>query len=55
MKEEILNVITMKDILNKYHIPYEKSMYHCPFHKDKNASAKMYDNSFYCFSCNKTR
>lgn len=55
MKDEILKVISMKDILEKYNIPYKRSMFHCPFHKDKNASAKMYDNSFYCFSCNKTR
>ena len=55
MKDEILKIISMKDILDKYNIPYTRNMYHCPFHKDKNASAKMYDNSFYCFSCNKTR
>lgn len=54
MKEEILNTITMEDVLNKYNIKYRHFMYHCPFHKDHNASAKMYNNSFYCFSCNKT-
>lgn len=54
MREEILNCITMADILNKYGIRTERGMYHCPFHTDKHASAKMYENSFYCFSCNKT-
>lgn len=54
MKDEILKTITMKDILDKYNIPYKRQMYHCPFHKDKTASAKMYSNSFYCFSCNRT-
>ena len=53
MKEEILRIITMKDILDKYGINSNKYMFHCPFHKDNNASAKFYKNSFYCFSCNK--
>ena len=53
MKDQILNCITMKDILNKYSIKVEKGMYHCPFHTDKHASAKCYENSFYCFSCGK--
>lgn len=54
MKDEILNILTMEDILNKYGIKQEKKLFHCPFHKDENASAKAYDNSFYCFSCNRT-
>lgn len=54
MKDEILNVLTMEDVLNKYGIKHRASMFHCPFHKDENASAKMYRNSFYCFSCNRT-
>ena len=49
MKDEILSIITMEDILNKYNIPHKRNMFNCPFHTDKNASAKMYDNSFYCF------
>ena len=55
MKDEILNLLTMQDILDKYNIKYTKTMYHCPFHKDNTASAKMYENSFYCFSCNESR
>lgn len=54
IKDEIKNILTMEDILNKYNISHSKTMFHCCFHKDKNASAKFYKNSFYCFSCNKT-
>lgn len=54
MKEQIKSVITMEDVINKYGIKHNGTMFHCPLHKDKNASAKFYDNSFYCFSCNKT-
>lgn len=54
MKDEILNTLTTKDILNKYGIKMKKNMFSCPFHgKDKNPSAKAYDNSFYCFTCHK--
>lgn len=53
MKEEILNFITMEDILNKYNIANRHSMFSCPFHADKTPSAKAYKNTFYCFSCNR--
>lgn len=54
MKDEILKILSMKDILNKYGIPIKRSMCHCPFHKDNSPSMKIYDKSFYCFSCNRT-
>ena len=54
IKDEIKNSITMKDIMIKYGIKHRGDMYNCPFHKDQNASAKFYKNSFYCFSCNRT-
>lgn len=54
IKDEIKNLITMQDIINKYGIKHKGNMYNCPFHKDQNASAKFYRNSFYCFSCNRT-
>ena len=54
IKDEIKNIITMQDIINKYGIKHKGAMFNCPFHKDQNASAKFYRNSFYCFSCNKT-
>ena len=53
-KDIILNNITMLEVLDKYNIPHNKTMYHCCFHKDKNPSAKFYKNSFYCFSCGRT-
>lgn len=54
MKDEIINRLNMKDILQEYGIQTKRTMFHCPFHKDENASAKAYDKTFYCFSCNKT-
>lgn len=54
MKDEILNLLNMKDIVDKYGIKIKKNMCHCPFHKDKTPSMKIYEKSFYCFSCNST-
>lgn len=54
MKDEILNLLNMKDIIDKYGIKIKKNMCHCPFHKDKTPSMKIYEKSFYCFSCNST-
>ena len=54
MKDQILNLLTMNDILNKYGIKQNRFSFHCPFHgEDKHASAKAYKTSFYCFTCNK--
>ena len=55
MKDEILNLLNMKDIVDKYGIETKRNMCHCPFHKDKHPSMKIYEKSFYCFSCNSTR
>ena len=54
MKEELLRLLDMDSILNKYGIKKIKYMCHCPFHKDSSPSMKIYDKSFYCFSCNRT-
>lgn len=54
MKDEILSILSMRDILNKYGIQIIKYMCHCPFHKDNSPSMRIYDKSFYCFSCNRT-
>lgn len=52
MKEEILNILDMKDILNKYGIKQKGYMFHCPLHGvDKNPSAKIYKKTYYCFCC----
>lgn len=54
MKDEILNLLNMKDIVDKYGIKIKKNMCNCPFHKDKTPSMKIYEKSFYCFSCTST-
>lgn len=53
VKDVILDIITMKDVLNKYDIETHHNIYRCPFHNDKTPSAKAYDNSYYCFACHK--
>lgn len=52
MKEEILETISMQDILDKYGIKNNGKMFNCPFHDDRHPSAKIYANSFYCYVCN---
>ena len=54
MKDEIMELISMKDIINKYGFKMKNNMICCPFHNDKTASMRIYDKSFYCFGCNKT-
>ncbi len=54
MKEQILSIISMRDIADKYGYKIKNNMICCPFHNDKTASMKIYDKSFYCFGCNKT-
>ncbi len=49
MKDKILNVLNMEDILNKYDIKKKRKQFCCPFHGDKNPSAKFYEKTFYCF------
>ena len=52
MKEEILSIITMKDILDKYNIPRFHKSFKCPFHgEDKHPSAAAYGKWFHCFTC----
>ena len=51
-KEEIKQSVKMPDILSKYGIrPNRAGFISCPFHKEKSASCKIYDDSFYCFGC----
>lgn len=53
MKEEILETISMQDILDKYGIRNNGKMFSCPFHgEDRHPSAKIYSNSFCCYTCN---
>lgn len=54
MKDEILNNVTMQDIVNKYGIEHNRRKIRCPFHGiDKHPSAQLYDNFFHCFTCGK--
>lgn len=53
-KEFILNNISIRDILNKYNIPYSKNKARCCFHgEDKHPSAYIYEDIFHCFTCGK--
>lgn len=54
MKDEILNILNADQVFNKYGIKIKNKMCNCPFHKDNSPSMKVYKNSFYCFSCNRT-
>lgn len=54
MKDEILNSVSMKDIIEKYNISHIRRKMRCPFHgHDKHPSAQIYDNYFHCFTCGK--
>ncbi len=52
-KEEIKDLYSMKDILERYGLPQPNraGFICCPFHKEKTASMKIYKDSFYCFGC----
>lgn len=53
MIEELKSRVSIYDILGKYGIATNHSgMIVCPFHSDKNASCKIYNNNtFHCFGC----
>lgn len=54
MKDEILGRVSMQQVLDRYGIKNNGKMFCCPFHgEDRHPSAKIYENSFYCFCCNK--
>lgn len=54
IKEKIISILNMEMVLNKYGVKLNHNkMFSCPFHEDKSPSAKCYDKSFYCFSCNR--
>ena len=55
-KEEIKQQYSMRDIVEQYGFKVNRAGFiHCPFHKiDKGASLKVYQDSFYCFSCQKS-
>ena len=50
--EQIKQTTTMLDVLDRYGFtPNAKGNINCPFHQEKTASLKVYENSFYCFGC----
>lgn len=54
-REQIKSRLTIADVISKYSPSSEikKDLMHCPFHTEKTASFKIYqnNNSFYCFGC----
>lgn len=54
-REQIKSMVTIADVISKYSPSSEikKDLMHCPFHTEKTASFKIYqnNNSFYCFGC----
>ena len=54
MKDEILNYVSMEDIIKHYGIKHNRKKISCPFHGvDKPPSAQIYDKAFHCFTCGK--
>lgn len=50
--EEIKKIYSMQDILARYGLhPNRSGFICCPFHKEKTASMKIYQDSYYCFGC----
>ena len=52
-KEEIKDLYSMRDILERYGLPQPNraGFVCCPFHKEKTASMKIYKKDFHCFGC----
>lgn len=52
-KEEIKDLYSMRDILERYGIPQpnRSGFICCPFHSEKTASMKIYQKDFHCFGC----
>lgn len=52
-KEEIKDLYSMKDIIERYGLPRPNraGFICCPFHKEKTASMKIYKKDFNCFGC----
>lgn len=51
-KDEIKQSVTMQEILSRYGIKQNRvGFICCPFHRERTASCKIYEDSFYCFGC----
>lgn len=54
-KDELKATVTMKEVLHRNGININRNGFiSCPFHIEKTASMKIYDNSFHCFGCGAT-
>lgn len=52
--EEIKSMTSMREVVGRYGFqPNKAGFICCPFHNEKTASCKIYENSFYCFGCHK--
>lgn len=50
--EEIKVQYSMRDIVSQYGLKINRAGFcACPFHNEKDASLKVYKDSFYCFGC----
>lgn len=50
--EEIKSTYQMRDILARYNIKVVRGFCNCPLHdRDRTASMRVYEDSFYCFGC----
>lgn len=53
-REKIMSMVKIRDVFNKYvGAEIRKGFSRCPFHNEKTASFKLFENnnSFYCFGC----
>ena len=51
ISDEIKERVTMHEVMNHYNFTVKKDFTSCPFHKERTASMRIYDESFYCFGC----
>ena len=50
--DDIKHAYSMREIVERYgYKPNRAGFISCPFHKEKTASMKIYEDSFYCFGC----
>lgn len=52
-KEEILETVSMRDVLSKYGIKVNHNgMCCCPIHQERHPSMKVFSDGYKCFACN---
>ena len=52
MFEEIKQAVSMRAAAERYGLNINRGCFaRCPFHSEKTASLKIYEDSFYCFGC----